>query len=116
MDHPMTTPTTKKQVFIGDKYDMTLIYDPKEGYMEIVATHKESGRKSSVTNLNYILSTVFGDEVMDMEDPWLHVKNKRKFNKFVAAAKRAFHQADPDLEDALDEDMAEGGWNSGEED
>jgi hypothetical protein len=116
----MTTPTTKTKEFTGNRYDVTLIYDPADGYFEIAAVHKESRRKSSVTNLNHILSEVF-DNVLDWEeivaisDPWLHVKDKKKFKKLIAKAKKYFRQIDSDLEDALDEDMKEGGWNSRED-
>ena len=116
----MTTPTTKTEEFIGDRYNVTLIYDPANGYFEIVSLHKESKRKSSVTNLNHILSTVFDgvldwDEMMAMSDPWLHVKDKKNFEKLVKRARKYFQQVDSGLEDALDEDKKEGGWNCRED-
>ena len=116
----MTTPTLQTEEFIGDRYNLTLIYDPADGYFEIAAMHKRSRRKSSVTNLNHILSTVFDgildwEEMMAISDPWLHVKNKKKFEKLVKKARRYFRQVDSDLEDALDKDKKEGGWNCKED-
>jgi hypothetical protein len=111
-----TTPTAKTEEFTGDRYDLTLIYDPADGYFEIIALHKKSRRKSSVTNLNHILSTVFDgvfdwDEIMAVTESWLHVKDKKKFKRLVKRAHKYFRQVDSDLEDALDEDKNEGGWN-----
>ena len=93
------------------------MYDPADGYFEIAATHKKSKRKSSVTSLNRILSDVVDgvldwNKIMAMSDPWLYVKNKKKFEKLVKKARKYFRQVDSDLENALDEDMKEGGWNS----
>jgi hypothetical protein len=113
----MTTPTTKTEKFTGDRYDVTLTYDPANGYFEIIAIHKASRRKSSVTNLNHLLSVLFDDvfdweEITAIAESWLYVKDKKKFKKLVSKARQYFQQVNADLEDALEEDMKEGGWNS----
>jgi methyltransferase-like protein len=114
----MTTPTTTQtEKFIGNRYNLTLIYDPADGYFEIVTTYREDQCKSSVTNLNKILSEVFdnvltSEEIMAISDSWLHVENKKKFEKLVKKARKYLQEVDSHLEDALDVDMKEGGWNS----
>ena len=110
---------TMKQTFQGDRYCITLEADELDGYFEISAVHKGSGRKSSVTNVNMVISEilrfVLDDENTDFGESWLTISDRvqhKRLTKWTIRCLKDRHWVVNHLEKAFDEDMEYGGWNS----
>jgi len=90
--------------------------------IEISAVHKESGRKSAVTNVNTvigeILLPILNEEDEDIEvnfETWICISDRIKHEQLVEHAERCLKDGEfvKYLENMFDEDMQQGGWNSG---
>jgi len=111
--------TTEKTTFNGNKYKIIVASDKSTGYIEISAVCKSSGRRSCITNLNFVLSEliepIMGAKfVAQVEDSDICVKNEKKHAKLVRYISRYFEEPIYGglayLEDALDEDRKNGEW------
>lgn len=110
--------------FPGKRYDVTVISDSTDGYFEIYAEHKKSKRYSSVTNLNYLLGQIIGDDVEEKDvgknfetticigDPIKHKQVTQRAIKLFQDKYWIIKYVEP----AFDEDRGYGEWNSPYED
>ena len=110
------------QTFPGNRYDITIESDTTDGYFEISAVNRNSGRKSVVTNMNAVISEIL-DPVLEIEDEDIEtsifISDYKKHEQLVEWAKHCLrdkHWINNYLETSFDEDMELGGWNSGEAD
>jgi len=108
---------TITKTFSGNRYDVAIITDAKNGHFELSALHKNSGRRSSVTNLNIIISEIL-EPVLKIEgedvETSIRVSNHTKHGRLVKKAMRCLedkHWVINYLEKAFDEDKKLGGWN-----
>ena len=113
--------TTEKTTFDGNRYKISVASDESTGYLEISAVCKGSGRRSCITNLNFVLrefiEPIMGAKfVRKVEDSDICVKDKKKHAALVGYISQYFEEAIYGrlayLEDALDEDRANGEWES----
>ena len=96
-------------------YIVALNKEGKDFCFQIFSLHKESQRKSSITNLNWILSEIISSiiDIEKVEDSWVYL-NKEKCEKLFDVALANFNNKAwiNYLEAELDEDRVNGGWNS----
>jgi len=108
-----------KHTFDTPKYRIELIY--RRQHLEIVATCKESGRYSSVTNLNCIIGEIIHHILPDLEveESYVSVDDELDWKCLKYYALKLLTNDDwrnNVLEPALDEDRAEGEWEAGRDD
>ncbi|MEK6616739.1 MAG: hypothetical protein AABZ32_11640 [Bacteroidota bacterium] len=96
-------------------YIIKLTNEGKRSCFEILCQDKVLKRKSSITNLNFILSNIISLEIDDskVEDSWI-TTSKKKAEKLFVIAMECFENKYwiEKLEHELDEDISLGGWNS----
>jgi len=107
--------------FYTTQYQIDLKWDNNDGYFEIVATDKTTGRYSSVTNLNQIIGDIIHPvlEDIEVEESYLEVEDKKLFKKLIVHAIKLLEDDDwlnDDLESALNEDREKGEWEAGRND
>jgi len=110
---------TLKQTFPGNCYDITVEADATDGYFEISAAHRKSGRESAVTNVNAVISEILAP-VLEIEDEDIEtsifvadsIKHKRLV-EWTEQCLKDMHWVANHLEKSFDEDMQLGGWKSG---
>jgi len=115
---------SEETTFDGNRYKITVVSDASTGYIEISAVCKGSGRRSCITNLNFILSgliePIMGAKfVRKVEDSDICVnpesKHRQLVQYIVSQLDNRFQFSFDDLEDALDKDRENGEWESFEE-
>ena len=111
----------EKIIFDGNRYKITVAIDESTGYIEIYAVCKDSSRRSSITNLNFVLSKliepIMGETfVRKVEDSDICVqpvsKHRQLVQYIVSQLNNRLQFSFDDLEDALDEDRANGEWEN----
>jgi HD superfamily phosphohydrolase len=111
----MTSHSISDVNFSGIGYDYTIKFSERAGYFEIVATHKQEQRQSSITNHNRILSDVCSG-VIDadlIEETYIDQLTEQEVIALYDSAKNCFEDADwvaNILESELDTDRMESEW------
>jgi len=129
----MTVETVEMKTFRGDLFEIVVESDESSGFFEITATEIETGQRSFVTNLNFIISSILmpilspNEDVDDITDGESHVYVPcvELHRKLVAHAVESFEDSEwflHHLEPALSEDFAIGSadededWDDDDED
>jgi hypothetical protein len=109
---------TIRKTFPGNRYNVIVEADTTDGYFEVSAIHKSSGRQSAVTNINTVISEILEPILKigskDVETS-IWISDNIKHGRLVKWAIRCLknkHWVINYLEGAFDEDMELGGWNS----
>jgi len=107
--------------FYTTQYQIDFKWDSEDGYFEIVATDKTTGRYSSVTTVNQIIGDIIHPVLgyIDVEESYLEVENKKLFKKLIVHAIETLEDdnwLNTVLEPALNDDRAEGEWEAGRDD
>ncbi len=106
-----------KQKIIGKRYDYSieLLNRKTKSAFQILCLHKETNRKSAITNLNTIIGEIIEPvlKTNEIEDSIIDV-NIESGKELFAVATDAFNDKHwvEYLENDLDEDLEQGGWNS----
>ncbi len=106
-----------KKKILSNRYNYLVeVTKNKNYFFEVFAAYKITQQVSVITNLNYLLSE-FQDEIIDterfFETTWI-LFDKTEVNKVWTKTIRLFSCDDFTriLENKLDEDRIQGGWNS----
>lgn len=105
-----------KAIISGDRYKFLVILENYNGKyaFEILSIYKNTNQKSTITNLNFIISDIISSilEIPDIDTTIILSKTKgiRLFQKAISAFGDKFWIQY--LEKELDIDRDIGGWNS----
>jgi len=100
----------------GKDYDFVVKLSTEAGYFEIIATHRQENRMSSITNHNRILSDICDGviEIEDVEETYIDQLTFSEVHKLDDNARKCFKDVDwveNVLEPELDIDRAESEWS-----
>lgn len=105
-----------KTKIIGKRYEfiVELEQDDKLISFEILSKHKVTDQKSTITNVNFIISELVFPIFETTEIDSTIFLNKQKGTKLFKEAMSSFKDTNwiELLEEKLDEDRCYGGWNS----
>jgi len=108
--------TSTSTIFSGIRYNFQIQVKKLDSYytFEVNSQHIDSNRKSIITNLNFLISELI-HPVLDVvvEESFL-LLTKRQSEKLFKRASIYFKNKSwiTLLEESLDDDMEQGGWNS----
>ena len=105
-----------KKKFSGNryKYSIEFVNNENEYYFQILCLYKKWNLKSTITNLNFIISELISPILGISDITNILSLKKIEAKKLISLSKLSFNNRAwvVALENSLDEDRALGGWNS----
>lgn len=105
-----------KKEILGNRYRflIELVNNKKENFFQILCLYKEENLKSTITNLNFIISELIFPVLKTSDIDSIISINKIEGEKLFIKSISTFKNQSwiTELEKSLDEDREIGGWNS----
>lgn len=105
-----------KKKISGNRYSflIKLVNSEKESFFQIMCLYKKESLKSTITNLNFIISELISPVLKTSDIDCILSLNKIKAEKLFFKSVSSFKNQSwiAELEKSLDEDRTLGGWNS----